>query len=319
MSKQKHAAEFEKIINDGRERKRNEELAARIFSRDSGRRASAPLKPGAGGSLASRVGVKKRVSTGGRIPAGNIDGDWTHDLHSSTQDSRRPRAQQPAPNSLAARVHAPGTTLPKPRPGAQNTRPNRVNKLANAYTRAAASSNNTQQMNVADSYDVRGFTIKGLAGPFAVLAQNFAPGTTAADIESALTPVGGLISSCRLVKTHPIVIAEIVFESKEGAERVIERFDKQAADGRTLSVYMKPGGYTAPPAGAPTGPRSQRDNETRLAGNSVLIDGSMGFNDPMDTEDANDGLYSDNLVPGNQVRGNGNASYRRDRGFRQGR
>lgn len=62
MSKQKHALEFEKIINDGRERKRNEELAARIFSKDSHRRASAPLKPGAGGSLASRVGVKK-VST----------------------------------------------------------------------------------------------------------------------------------------------------------------------------------------------------------------------------------------------------------------
>lgn len=59
MSKQKHALEFEKIINEGRERKRNEELAARIFSKDSQRRASAPLKPGAGGSLASRVGVKK--------------------------------------------------------------------------------------------------------------------------------------------------------------------------------------------------------------------------------------------------------------------
>jgi hypothetical protein len=82
-------------------------------------------------------------------------------------------------------------------------------------------------MNVVSPPAGNGITIKGLAGPFAVLAQNFAPGTTAADIESALTPVGGLISSCRLVKTHPIVIAEIVFESKEGADRVIERFDKQ--------------------------------------------------------------------------------------------
>lgn len=82
-------------------------------------------------------------------------------------------------------------------------------------------------MNIVDPQQARGITIKGLAGPFAVLAQNFAPGTTAADIESALTPVGGLVSSCRLVKTHPIVIAEIVFESKEGADRVIERFDQQ--------------------------------------------------------------------------------------------
>ncbi|KAF2968469.1 hypothetical protein GQX73_g5112 [Xylaria multiplex] len=309
MSKQKHAIEFEKIINDGRERKRNEELAARIFAKDNQRRASAPLKPSAAsGSLASRVGVKKRVSSGARVPAGNINGDWTHDLHNTTQDGRRPRAQQPAPNSLAARVHAPGTTLPKTRPSAQNTRSNRINKLANAFTRTTASPNNTQQMNVVDSHQGRGITIKGLAGPFAVLAQNFAPGTTAADIESALTPVGGLISSCRLVKTHPIVIAEIVFESKEGADRVIERFDKQTADGRTLNVYMKPGGFISPPKG----PRAQRTNETRLAGNSVLVDGSMGFNDPMDTEDANQGLYSDNLV-------SANAGYRRDRNFRQGR
>ncbi|KAI0549431.1 hypothetical protein F4679DRAFT_270256 [Xylaria curta] len=316
--KQKHALEFEKIINEGRERKRNEELAARIFSRDSQRRASAPLKPGAGGSLASRVGVKKtniqRMSTGGRVPAGNINGDWTHDLH-NTQDSRRPRAQQPAPNSLAARVHAPGTAPPKTRPVPQNTRPNRAAKLANAFSRTAASSNHTQQMNVVDSNQGRGITIKGLAGPFAVLAQNLAPGTTAADIESALTPVGGLINSCRLVKTHPIVIAEIVFESKEGADRVIERFDQQTADGRTLSVYMKPGGYAAPPKG----PRAQRTNETRLGGNSVLVDGSMGFNDAMDVEDTDQGLYSDKLVSANQAKGNNNAGYRRDRTYRQGR
>ncbi|TGJ80681.1 hypothetical protein E0Z10_g8083 [Xylaria hypoxylon] len=315
MSKQKHAVEFEKIIHDGRERKRNEQLAARIFAKDNQRRASAPLKPSVGGSLASRVGIRKRVSSGARVPAGNINGDWTHDLHNSAQDGRRPRAQQPAPNSLAARVHGPGTTLPKTRPSAQNIRPNRTNKLANAFTRTAASSNTAQQMNIVDSHEGRGITIKGLAGPFAVLAQNFAPGTTAADIESALTPVGGLVNSCRLVKTHPIVIAEIVFESKEGADRVIERFDQQNADGRTLSVYMKPGGYTAPP----TGPRSQRINETQLAGNSVLVDGSMGFNDPMDTEATNQGLYSDNLVSANHAKGNNNAGYRRDRSFRQGR
>ncbi|KAI1108188.1 hypothetical protein F5Y14DRAFT_101162 [Nemania sp. NC0429] len=314
MSKQKHALEFEKIINEGRERKRNEELAARIFSKDGNRRASAPLKPGAGGSLASRVGVKKRVSTGAHVPVGNINGDWTHDLH-GTQNSRWPRAKQPAPNSLAARVHAPGTTLSKARPATHNTRPNRANKLANAFTRTAASSTNSQQMNIVDSHQGAGFTIKGLAGPFAVLAQNFAPGTTAADIESALTPVGGLISSCRLVKTHPIVIAEIVFESKEGADRVIERFDQQTADGRTLSVYMKPGGYTAPPSG----PRAERTNETRLGGNSVLVDGSMGFGDQMDVEEADQGLYSDTLVSTtNQGKGH-NANYRRDRGYRQGR
>ncbi|GAP89186.1 putative pentatricopeptide repeat protein [Rosellinia necatrix] len=315
MSKQKHAIEFEKIINDGRERKRNEELAARIFTtKDTQRRASAPFKAGGGSSLASRVGVNKRVSSGARVPVGNINGDWTHDLH-HTQNGRRPTAQQPALNSLAARVHLPGTAPPRARLNAQNTRSNRTTKLANAFSRTAASSSTTQQMNVVDARQGRGITIKGLAGPFAVLAQNFAPGTTAADIESALTPVGGLINSCRLVKTHPIVIAEIVFESKEGADRVIERFDQQTADGRTLSVYMKPGGYIAPP----TGPRFQHANETRLGGNSVLVDGSMGFDDVMETDDAGRNLYSDKLVSVNQAKGNDDASYRRDRSFRQGR
>lgn len=66
-----------------------------------------------------------------------------------------------------------------------------------------------------------------MAGPFVVMAQNFAPGTTAADIESAMTPIGGLVMSCRLLKTSPIVIAEIVFESKEGADAVIARFNNQ--------------------------------------------------------------------------------------------
>lgn len=73
----------------------------------------------------------------------------------------------------------------------------------------------------------KGLTIRGLAGPFVVMAQNFAPGTTAADIESAMSPVGGLVTSCRLIKHHPIVIAEIVFESKEGADNVIATFNNQ--------------------------------------------------------------------------------------------
>ena len=73
----------------------------------------------------------------------------------------------------------------------------------------------------------RGISIRGLAGPFVVMAQNFAPGTTAADIESAMTPIGGIVTSCRVLKQHPIVIVEIVFESKEGADNVIATFNNQ--------------------------------------------------------------------------------------------
>ncbi|KAI1268348.1 hypothetical protein F5Y18DRAFT_225984 [Xylariaceae sp. FL1019] len=285
-----HAVEFERIIHAGRERKRNEALAAKIFGRgdkNAQRRASAPIKPGAGGSLASRVGVKKqRVSTGGRAPTGNIDGDWTHDLH-NPNEGRKP--------SLAARVNAvSGPPLTK----SQSSKANRTAKLANAFQRTAAS--NAQQLNIRSQMPT--MSIKGLAGPFAVLAQNFAPGTTAADIESAMTPVGGIVSSCRLVKTQPIVIAEVVFESKEGAENVIQTFDKQNADGRTLSVYMKPGGFSAAP---PKGPRNQQSNETRLGDNSILVDGSHGFSDPRDTDNNNikGRLYSDKLSNVHNSRG----------------
>lgn len=88
----------------------------------------------------------------------------------------------------------------------------------------------------------KGMSIRGLAGPYAVMAQNFAPGTTAADIESAVTPVGGIVSSCRLLKTQPIVIAEIVFESREGAENVISTFNNQTVSSHASPLWAFPGG-----------------------------------------------------------------------------
>lgn len=69
--------------------------------------------------------------------------------------------------------------------------------------------------------------IRGLAGPYTIVGENFAPGTTAADIESAMTPFGGVIESCRIVKTKPFIIVEMVFASREGGERVIETFNNK--------------------------------------------------------------------------------------------
>lgn len=59
------------------------------------------------------------------------------------------------------------------------------------------------------------------------MAKNFARGTTAADIESATTPVGGVTISCRIIAEMPSVIAEIVFETKEGADNVVNTFNNQ--------------------------------------------------------------------------------------------
>ena len=70
-------------------------------------------------------------------------------------------------------------------------------------------------------------TIRGAAGPYVVIASNFAPGTTAADIESAMVPSGTEISSCRIITASPTVMAEMVFSEKQSAEGVIETFNNK--------------------------------------------------------------------------------------------
>ncbi|KAK4447024.1 hypothetical protein QBC34DRAFT_142055 [Podospora aff. communis PSN243] len=316
----KVATDFEKIIQEGRDRKKNEALAARIFGKD--RRSSAPFKAPASpaGPLSSRAGVKKRSAslTGPRHSTGNINGEWAHDLHES---------QGPKQNagSLASRVSNPNLG-----PAGNPRQKRRAAQVAQALIRTelqqprapeaptapASYGNNGRSTKQAPT--PQGLTIRGLAGPYVVLAQNFAPGTTAADIESALTPIGGLIERCRIIKTTPIVIAEITFESKEGAENVVATLDGQTADGRILKVFHKPGVTAAPDRQhkAPSAPRSTRDDP-------AVVDGSLGFDDPMETDNYSSGngrqpprgpaadtggLYSDNLVREN----------RRGRGFGRG-
>jgi len=70
-------------------------------------------------------------------------------------------------------------------------------------------------------------TIRGLAGPYVVIGTNFASGTTAADIESAMIPSGGEMQNCRIIASDPTVIAEMVFAEKANAERVIATFNNK--------------------------------------------------------------------------------------------
>lgn len=83
-------------------------------------------------------------------------------------------------------------------------------------------------------------SIRGMAssnnGPFVVMASNFAPGTTAADIESAMAPVGGEIMQCRLLSARPTVLCEIVFKDREGAENVINTFNNQKVSASAVST-----------------------------------------------------------------------------------
>jgi len=73
-----------------------------------------------------------------------------------------------------------------------------------------------------------GLSIRGAAsGPYIVEASNFAPGTTAADIESVMQGVGGQLNYCRLVEATPTVIAQMSFVDKLGAEAVIKMFNNK--------------------------------------------------------------------------------------------
>lgn len=72
-----------------------------------------------------------------------------------------------------------------------------------------------------------GLSIKGASGPFVVVGSNFAPGTTAADIQSALESVTGPMLSCRVISHSPAVMAEITYAEKWTAESTVANFDNQ--------------------------------------------------------------------------------------------
>lgn len=178
--------------------------------------------------------------------------------------------------------------------------------------------------------------IRGRAGPHVVEIRGFAPGTTAADIEEAMRAKGISVHSCRLLQTSPKVIADILCDSKEDADRVGEfhqqwvgrlilplgarrdsladrhsQTDYDARTGQGYQLFV----LESRPAQAPTGPRPQPSQS-----NGVLVDGSMGF-EPMQVENSSSGgLYSDQLITANkQSTANKHSSNRRGRGFRGGR
>lgn len=295
-----------------------------------------------------QVAAARPVNTN-RKSTGNVNAEWTHDLHS---------LNNPSATNLSHLPHR----------GRKN-RAIRDTRLATVLNGSASPALDAQ-LNIVGSSESQGMSIRGLAGPYAVIAQNFAPGTTAGDIESAMLPIGGEILSCRITKSTPIVMAEIIFQSKEGAENVITTFNNQKvcilftytgstsnsfqADGRLLHLYMKTGPVVLPPGlkpsrsapevqpVIPTGPRAdaasdrsdrynryqprQRSHERRRSYDEDVMDGSYGFEDQMEVDDRGDsrnqarGLYSDDLVSSRNQRGRGDRGHhgrgREDRGRR---
>lgn len=150
-----------------------------------------------------------------RPVGGNVDAEWTHDLH--------------AQNNPAASLSRPASK--------KLLRPGQANRLHSAIHGSASSPALNSQFNVVTP-SRPGISIRGIAGPYVVMAKNFAHGTTAADIESAMTPVGGVALNCRLIAELPNVIAEITFETKEGADNVVHTFNNQSVSPHSIAVAL---------------------------------------------------------------------------------
>lgn len=195
-----------------------------------------------------------RHSTGA-LPHGD---NWTIDLNGARGPSLKP-------GSLAARISNPNAG-----PAGNPRQKRRAAQVAQAlirteldhppqqharapqqqHARAPPQHPRAQQQHT-PAAPTQGLMIRGLAGPIVVVAENFAEGTTAADIDSALSSTGGAVERVILTKTKPFVIAEILFTSKEGADQVVEKFHGLTVRPPRPSPPLSPYLLTLPPR--PTG------------------------------------------------------------------
>lgn len=101
----------------------------------------------------------------------------------------------------------------------------RKDRLYEAATSQPPQNGTSKETNV--EADGKEISIRGIAGPYLVIGSNFAPGTTAADIQSAMVPSGGEMQSCKVTSYHPTVTAEMVFAEKASADSVIATFNNK--------------------------------------------------------------------------------------------
>lgn len=207
---------FADFVKETREKKKNEALAQQLLG-SRGRKATASgvgngkqrsdsQKPTLLSRISGGAGVQKRSSSAKPVMTANIDGKWQHDLHKLNN-----------PNGPPAK----NARLNRPASASQVDRNNRTyEKFTSVLNRNSVSARNN---------DSPGISIRGVAsgGPFTVIASNFAPGTTAADIEAVMSPVGGETAGCRLISASPTVMVELQFVDRAGAENVIATFNNQ--------------------------------------------------------------------------------------------
>ena len=119
----------------------------------------------------------------------------------------------PRANSHFPKAATPVTETRRPRPS-------RLHETAPVIqTRTKAQ--HTGEVNGGDGLYIRG----AARTTFTVVASNFAPGTTGADIEHVMENLGGGMTRCTLVASNPTVIAEMDFQDKGIADKVVETFN----------------------------------------------------------------------------------------------
>ncbi|KAH1662152.1 hypothetical protein KXX15_000765 [Aspergillus fumigatus] len=276
------AVSFDAIIQADRKKRKNEELASKILGKN---RKTVAAGAGAGikaqktkpGSLASRIGVVKPSA-------------------SATSKSTKNHRTQPAPVRAA------------------DSQPKRASKRRPDEERLLSALNPANGQSTVRDNPV-GITIRGAgSGSFVVIGSNFAPGTTAADIQSAIEPLSGQILSCWITSQHPTVTAEITYADKWAAEKAIANFHNQRADGRILSMRFKhitpeptPSQHVQNPQSSFSNLREQADRERRLnrKAEPTVQDGRYGFAEG-----------DDQLLSHGDSRGNGRSNRRNARGNR---
>ncbi|PGH04457.1 hypothetical protein AJ80_08510 [Polytolypa hystricis UAMH7299] len=228
MATAEKAPSFQEVIQNARIRRKNQALADKLLGK-SARRSSTP----ASASLSARASPAPN-SLASRVGIGKRSA-------SASNLNRRGRNVAPAPSTIS--------------------RPTKMDRIS---TSIASNKGDTAVRGSRSAFNIKG----SASAKFILIGSNFAPGTTAADIESAMEPVGGPMVQCTILTTHPAVVAEMVYSDKRSADKVIATFDKQKADGRTIHIEMKPGGSTQ----IPTGPRSQSDRSSAIAPQSTFDD-----------------------------------------------
>lgn len=102
----------------------------------------------------------------------------------------------------------------------------RNDRLYEAATSQSPRNGTTLETNVETAGEE--ISIRGVAsGPYLVIGSNFAPGTTAADIQSAMVPSGSEMQSCKVTSDYPTVTAEMVFAERATADSVIATFNNK--------------------------------------------------------------------------------------------